>query len=324
MAWTVYYDDIQEGVWFGGLHPELLGAPCEPITEAIKGSPKLAAVLKYDRPDVILALDGEPVLVLERTVEVPSGHNVGQRFARLAAAAEDRRPLVYFGPFVAFKHGGKTAGPRWMNLRLFQALDVLSQVHGTAVTTIRWPVDDRCEIVQDASKDSSLKRYLEMFFREIDRVGFEGINEAIVESEVQRELLAEREDFVATVKAAERYDRPPPSVSLVTGADAARRFGIEQLADHDELVIYEVGMRYIRSDPYTGSAMLYRYLYVLGHPELDRRLILHFPHVTDDMWEAAAAAARRKDVRLYRQVADGIIFSNGYRGRSVLVVDQGL
>ena len=323
MSWTVYYDDIQEGVWFTGLHPALASAVLSPITGAVKENPRLAGVLQYDRPDVILADDGEPVLVLERTIEVPSGHNVGQRFARLAAAAEDRRPLVYFGPFAAYKHGGKTAGPRWMNLRLFSALDVVSKVHNTPVSVIRWPVDENYEILQSPEKDDEMKRYMEMFIDEYARVGPTGINEAIMGSTVQEDLLAARNGFADSLKAASRYSKPPRSVRLIAGAQAAQEFEIPELAQHSELVIYKVGMKKIRSDPYTGTAMLYRYLYVLGEPTLDRRLILHFPKVSGEMWDTAAAAARRKDVRLYRQVADGILFSNAYRKRSVLVAGQG-
>jgi hypothetical protein len=323
VAWTVYYDDIQEGMWFRGLHPALAEAPLVPITGAVKANPALATVLQYDRPDVILADDQEPVLVLERTVEVPSGHNVGQRFARLAAAAEDRRPLVYFGPFVAFKHGGQTAGPRWMNLRLFDALDVVSRIHETAVTTIRWPVDDDYEIVQGPDKDVDMKRYLAMFIEEYARVGVTGINEAVMESPLQQELMEEREKFASSVSAAARYKKPPDSVRFMGGEEAAAHFEIPELADHDELVIYRIGMKNIRSDPYTGMAMLYRYLYVLGHPELDRRLILHFPQVDGEIWDIAAATTR-KDVRLFRHVADGIIFSNAYRDRSILVASPGL
>lgn len=323
MSWTIYYDDIQEGIWFAALHQALKGAALEPITGAVKANRKLRKVLQYDRPDVILAYEEEPVLVLERTLEVPSGHNVGQRFARLAAAAENHRPLVYFGPFVAYKHGGETAGPRWMNLRLFWALDVLSRIHGTALTTIQWPVDASYEIVQSPEKDLEMRNYMKMFMEEFEAVGPNGINDAIEESSLQRRLLKHREDFVAGLKGAHRYERPPPSVRIVKGKKAAAEFGIPELAGHDELVIYNIGMKYIRSDPYTGSAMLYRYLYVLGHPQLDRRLILHFPNVDGEMWDLAATTDR-KDVRLYRHAADGIIFSNAYRDRSILVADPGL
>jgi hypothetical protein len=322
MAWTIYYDDIQEGVWFASLDDELSGAALEPITGAVETSPKLGAVLQYDRPDIVLAHDAEPVLVLERTVEVPSGHNVGQRFARLAAAAQARRPLVYFGPYVAFKHGGETQGPRWMNLRLFHALEVASRVHNTAITTINWPVDDGYEIVQDPSKDERVRRYLATFFRALDEHGLEGVNEALLSSKVQREQLAEQRAFASTIKNPEQYDEPPPSVTFLAGDRAADEFGIPELASHDEMVIYKVGMRYIRSDPYTGTAMLYRYLYVLGKPERDRRFILHFPHVDDAMWDVAASVVRRKDVRLYREVADGIILSGSYRNKSLLIAAE--
>ena len=148
-------------------------APCA-------ANPKLGEVLQYDRPDVILANNDEPMLVLERTVEVPSGHNVGQRFARLAAAAEAHRPLVYFGPYVARKHGGETEGPRWMNLRLFLALNVASRVHNTAITTINWPVDANYEIVQDSSKDARVRAYLDAFFDAFAAHGLDGLNDALL------------------------------------------------------------------------------------------------------------------------------------------------
>ena len=50
-------------------------------------------VLSYDRPDIILVDGDTPILVVEETVEVPSGHNVGQRFARIAAAAQGWRSI---------------------------------------------------------------------------------------------------------------------------------------------------------------------------------------------------------------------------------------
>ena len=144
-------DEIQEADWFRGLHPELAEAKEGVITDA-HFQPGVKNVLSYDRPDIVL-LDGEkPILVVEETVEVPSGHNVGQRFARIAAAAEARVPFLYFGPYVAKKHGGVTAGPRYMNVRLFHALDAVERITGTAVTTINWPVDANCEVQRNTSK----------------------------------------------------------------------------------------------------------------------------------------------------------------------------
>ena len=76
----IYYDSYHEGVWFRGLHSRLEQADLQPFSTKSDGS--LGQVLQYDRPDVVLVDDNDiPLLVLERTIEVPSGHNVGQRFA---------------------------------------------------------------------------------------------------------------------------------------------------------------------------------------------------------------------------------------------------
>ena len=143
---TILYDEPQEAEWFRTLDPRLANATEVAITDA-QLWPSVQRVLLYDRPDIVL-LDGEtPILVVEQTVEVPSGHNVGQRFARIAAAAEAGVPVLYFGPYAARKHGGITAGPRYVNVRLFQALDALVRTRDTAVTAINWPVDDRSKSV---------------------------------------------------------------------------------------------------------------------------------------------------------------------------------
>src|SRR5438067_1791381 len=95
---TILYDEPQEAEWFRSLHRELRDADEEQIGEAEQREP-VRQVLAYDRPDVVLLARGRPILVVEETVEVPSGHNVGQRFARIAAAAEAGVPSIYFGPY---------------------------------------------------------------------------------------------------------------------------------------------------------------------------------------------------------------------------------
>ena len=76
--YTVLYDDLQEARWFRNLNRDFLDAREVPITDA-QSWPSTRRVLAYDRPDIVL-LDGDtPILVIEETVEVPSGHNVGQR-----------------------------------------------------------------------------------------------------------------------------------------------------------------------------------------------------------------------------------------------------
>jgi hypothetical protein len=77
-------------------------------------------------------------------------------------------------------------------------------------------------------------------------------------------------------------------------------------------------MSKIRSDPYTGTALLYSYLYCGGHPTQTRNLVLHFPNITIARWRAIGNAGGRKDERLFKAAADGILFADGYLPKSAL------
>lgn len=268
----------------------------------------------------MLAENNQPILVLERTVEVPSGHNVGQRFARLVAAAQLHVPTVYFGPYVAYKHGGATQGPRWMNLRLFHALNDLGYIEGSAVTTIRWPVDEAYEIIQDpAIRDKRVKEYLDLFLNLYSLYGVPGMTGPLASSAFQNEQLAEQLDFAADeVKNPEQYDAPPDSVWIGPWKSMASLLSEEpRNLTTEETVVYRVGMTYVRSDPYAGMAMLYSYLYCGGMKTRTRNLVLHFPQISMTQWVQAASRGDRKDVRLFRLAGDGLLLSDGYlpRGR---------
>ena len=306
---TILYDEPQEAEWFRSLNTGLADAREVSLTDA-RLWPSMQDVLMYDRPDIVL-LDGEmPILVVEETVEVPSGHNVGQRFARLAAAAEAGVPCLYFGPYVAKKHGGITAGPRYMNIRLFLALDAVVRATGTSVTTINWPVDANFEVRRDKAKDADVRDYVKTLIElYVKQPNLRRLNEGLLQSGIHRRMVVERNTFASnSIRNPEQYNSPPPSVEILTLSEFRQRYGqvSGKLRNTTELVIYRVGMKYIRSDPYTGMAMLYRYLYVLENSS--RALVLWFPNITAAMWQSAAADSNRKDVRLFRIAADAILF----------------
>jgi hypothetical protein len=316
---TILYDEPHEAAWFRRLHPALKSAQEQSIDEAMH-LPGVKKVLAYDRPDIVLLDNQTPILVIEETVEVPSGHNVGQRFARLAAAAENGVPSVYFGPYVAKKHGGATAGPRYMNVRLFHALDAMVRTTRTAVTTINWPVDKSCEVRRDAEKDNDVRAYLETFMDAYAAKGLSDLSETILRSDVHQRLFKERGEFVKSkIRKPEQYDGPPSSVEFLSVAGLKRRHRLDVglfPKTIDEVVLYNVGMNYIRSDPYTGMAMLYHYVYVAEHN--NRRLVLWFPNITQAQWRTAARNPNRKDIRMYRHAADAIAFADGLVGRANL------
>lgn len=302
----ILYDEPHEATWFRSLHADLTNVLATSITEASQ-RPELQAVLAYDRPDIILLDNGIPVLVVEETLEVPSGHNVGQRFARIAAAAEAGVPSVYFVPYMARKHGGVTAGPRYMNLRLFDAIDNVISATGSAVTTINWPVDANCEVLKGPPKDADMKQYIALFLH-LHYTSPSTVNAQLINSHLQARLINDRNIFIAqNIKKAAQYDSPPDSVSIVSPNQLVQQFpqlnGVGLNCGND-IVLYNVGMTNIRSDPYTGMAILYRYLYIQN----GRKLVLWFPSITSQTWNATSRA--RKDIRLFIIACDAIIFSD--------------
>lgn len=304
---TIYYDDLQEGFWFKKLSPEFTTASLQPITGSELTNPYMRSALKYDRADIILVHNNHPILLIERTVEVPSGHNVGQRYARLAGAAEENIPSVYIFPYKAVKHGGKTAGPRYVNLRLFSSLDNLKNVTQSAITTINWPVDKYCEIVRTPSKDIDMIRYLEMFFEYYKVNGMNGIHNYINNSILQTELQDEVINFSKTIKRAEVYNSPPPSVKIISRKDFHKNYGVTLLdSSIEDIIVYDIGAKNMRSDPYTGTAILYDYLYKTKSTDA---LILNFFELNSDAW-FKLSKSNRKDIKLYKHVADAILFKD--------------
>ncbi len=95
--------------------------------------------------------DEIPRIVLEKTREVPTGHNVGQRFARLVNAAEEGVMVIFFLPFIARKHG-KYSSVCYIPARLFTALQKIEIIHQIPILAINWPSDSLYELIRDNSE----------------------------------------------------------------------------------------------------------------------------------------------------------------------------
>ena len=308
--YQVFCDSIQEGLWFKGLHPDFSDAELMIIPNAQREQAHygIDRVLQYDRPDIVLRDYDTVIFVLERTKEVPSGHNVGQRFGRLVAAAKERVPVVYFGPYMAYKHGGATAGPRYMNLRLFYSLQNVSEYYNTAVTTINWPVDAHYEVLMTPEKDRRLREYLDLFLQYYDSFGLNGLTEYIKESPFQREQYEEQAYFAESqIRDPEQYESPPDSVEIMDRGQFEQLYcrlpGIPHYVRR--VALYRVGMTCVRSDPYSGMAALYHYLY--GSDDLIQ--ILFFPNIDFEMWQHLGRDT--KTYRMYKEFSDAILFADG-------------
>lgn len=98
-----------------------------------------------DRPDFIMLKDNKPLLVVELTEHGYTGDNPLQRFTRLAAAAENSVPVIYFGPFARVRddeldlvNDPSTLSKRRVNTDLFKAMDKLSNIFSVPLAIAEW------------------------------------------------------------------------------------------------------------------------------------------------------------------------------------------
>jgi len=307
--YEIFCDSLQEGLWFKKLNNSFSEARLVVIPNSQKGQQKygIDKVLQYDRPDIVLKDNDDVIFVLERTVEVPSGHNVGQRFGRLVAAAKERIPVVYFGPYMAYKHGGATAGPRYMNLRLFYSLKKVSEYYNTAITTINWPVDKRCEVLKTSQKDARVVEYINLYMSYYNMHGFCGLTEYLKNSRFQEEQYIEQLSFAENdIQNPEQYNIPPESVEIISVSKFEQSYCPIPVIplQINQIELYHIGMTYIRSDPYAGMAALYHYLY--GGKNVAQ--ILHFPNIQYEEWVNLRRST--KTYRMFKEFSFAILFAD--------------
>lgn len=101
-------------------------------------------ILYLDAPDLIIELDNEPLLSLEISAEAGTGHNVFQRFARIAAAVENDVPAFYIYPEGKIISRKKFRSSKWdeLNPLIFKALDEMMSLYQIPALLYYFPTDN--------------------------------------------------------------------------------------------------------------------------------------------------------------------------------------
>jgi hypothetical protein len=280
--------------------------------------PAIERLLRYDRPDIIVTVDGKPRLVVEKTSEVPTGHNVGQRFARFANAVEEGVMVVFFLPFVAMKHG-RYAGVCYIPARLFMALETMERIHGVPVLAVNWPCNKTYELFRDGSQDDNMRRLVEdLLENDFVYCKCKVIDEL---RQIMRNTEAER-----TMKEPSTSE-PPPSVKFVDTIQYAKVLEKDFPADfamvpsvfldRKKTLVYELGMtpqNCRREDPYTGTQFIYDYIWCRSGPNPSNKhtnLVLSVPLVTKKRWNEANPNDPRRKSAVYYATANLIALKDG-------------
>lgn len=307
-VYKIFYDAYPEAEWFRALSPSFRNAVFEPINRST--DPKLLALLRYDKPDIILFKNNAPVLSLEKTTEVPTGHNIGQRFGRIVCAAEEGVLGVYFGPFFARKHG-KFTSLCWINVRQLQAMLLLHKFHGVPSLAINWKADTNGELIRTGSESKELKALV----RDLVANNWKLNSPLVKEAEDTM-----RKEIATGLKRHTKYHVPPPSVTIIETSSYLtdprfKKYPFSKtFLRRKESLHYKVGMKAgLRSDPFTGMQMLYDYLCCRNGPKKSmrsRNLVLEIPDLTLADWNAVTNKAR-KDKRLLQMFPDLLLLKDG-------------
>lgn len=281
MRYTIYCDSEVEAYWFKSLCPhKLRNAEVRKIARRGDNPKLIDQLVSYDRPDIIL-FDGKgPILVVEKTREVPTGHNVGQRFARLAKAAEMGVPSIYFLPYMAKKHGD-FENICQMNPRVLLALIRMSKFHKTTCCSFKWPASEDGELIDDGSEDSELQATVSEFLAN----GGGRMTQLML-----KQLDKMQGEYDQRVEDRQSYATPPSSIELIeTSKTSLRDSSKKALAicpvskNRKGTLVYSIEMKpdkCKRQDPYTGMQFIYDYAYCRNGANRSNRthnLVFKFP-----------------------------------------------
>jgi len=99
----------------------------------------LKNILYLDAPDLIVEYNGEPVFSIEVSTEAGTGHNAFQRFARIAASAENSVPSFYIYPEAGYIHRENRDGWDRLNPLIFDALEKIMRIYNIPALLYYFP-----------------------------------------------------------------------------------------------------------------------------------------------------------------------------------------
>lgn len=308
----IWCDSDVEARWFMQLDERLADAATRAIGTRGSNSPVVDSLVAYDRPDIILLDEGTPMLVLEKTSEVPTGHNVGQRLARLVRAAEHGISTFFFLPFESRKHGAYSSVCR-INARLLTAMRRMTEIHHVPVLPVEWPADDHGTLITDGSEDTALADLVSAALDSWPALWPNAISK-------HRSWLATEEQ--RRIEQFPSYAKLPPSVAIRDTSEFFNEVEFTPLADSPlearaESLVYRIGMtpeNCRRQDPYTGTQFIYDYAWLREGPtpaDRTKNLILHIPHVDLRTWQELNPNDPSSKSCNWYLTADAIVLSDG-------------
>lgn len=309
--YEVFIDALTEGEWFRSLSPELSNS--ELVTYQNTTNEVVEELTKYERPDIILLKNGDPVLVVEKTSHVPTGENTLQRVARMVSAARRGVPGLFYTPYAKIKgdEGSAGRGKCNLNYRFIEALRRIGEHHDTAMLIPPWPYDEDYHLVRDGSEDDLVSAFVDQYLNN-------GCDADVPAADRIRKETEKEVDRI--LDEYPQYKSPPGKIDIVSTQNFLERIsgksGLKELDerfdDRNETVVVKNDMSpssCARVDPYGGAQFAYDYLYCRTDQatyDRERNLVIQVPRVTKDRWLEANPYKPQNKSSLWYECADVI------------------
>jgi hypothetical protein len=104
---------------------------------------RIKEILYLDSPDIIMSISDIPLISIEISEEAGTGHNVFQRFSRLAAAVENNVAAFYIYPEAVWINRTKSNTKRWdvLNPLIFKTMENMMRIYDIPAFIYFFPTD---------------------------------------------------------------------------------------------------------------------------------------------------------------------------------------
>lgn len=256
-------------------------------------------ILYLDAADVIIEYNSNPIICIEETKEAGTGHNAFQRFARIAAAAENGVPALYLQPEaviidrVSKKKGKTIVNTKWdsINPLIFQAYHSVMEIFKIPALFFYYPSDYR-EYIDKPEKSPNRKAHkgvkidfdacpaemdseMKAFFEVVNTIIQNTIDGQPVSKLVDKIVIRKRKQWLLQQyfnkqEGKEMSEMSPISATVTVPTtqllnylknytDAPVEEISELLSSRPESVIYQCDASF-RGDPYPGALSALDYL----------------------------------------------------------------
>lgn len=269
----------------------------------------LKKILYLDCPDIIIEKDGNPLVSIEISAEAGTGHNAFQRFARIAAAAENNVPAIYIYPEGKYIHRQNDSGWDAINPAIFEALDRVSSIYDMPALLYYYPSHFgstppgilpsglKHDSIYPACPDSQ-DQNMKSMFSTIDLIVNRAISNASTRLSLERPIVNHlswmRNQFFIKAGGKPVHQLSPltathtiPTTSLLAYLSRyahGRSLPSGLLTSRSESLVYQVDANF-RGDPYPGALAAIDYIACRTgktFEERDKNLVLCWGQVKTD------------------------------------------